>query len=124
MVTKLVNDLTTDTSEGLKGFWKEMNTEPHFTAGINSCWGMVRPRLGLGIAHNHAPAEGVPSVFRRALFLIEAFSLHLARVSLSRADCKTCWEAVVRSIPGNFELSLARSLTSSSGKSITMGGMT
>ena len=41
----------------------------------NSCGGMVRPRLGLGSAHNQALAWFDKIVFRRALSLKLPFSI-------------------------------------------------
>ena len=86
-----------------------------FTAKMNSCCDMVRPRLGLGPSHNHAPAVGDLSVFRQALSLIEAESLHWARVLLSKIAYGGFWETESRSIKRHLALSLACRLISSTG---------
>ena len=95
-------------------------------ATMNSCWGIARPRLGLGIARSHAPAGGDAMEFSRAWSLREDKALHIVKALWSRESCRWCWEVEVRSASGRASLRDALAGNSSSGVSseVSMEGST
>ena len=59
VVSEVVDGLAASAEEGMGGRGGKRGIPSHILmATMNSCWGIARPRLGLGIARSHAPAGG------------------------------------------------------------------
>ena len=81
MVTKMVNDITTDTTNRVMGTGKKMTTKLHTDRKDKPFFGHGEAKICIWNCQQPSTSEGCTNVLRRALSLKEADALQLSRVN-------------------------------------------